>query len=244
MKKKKNKFDLDRVINILLYFILLIFSIFWEFFSGVIPNLEIHILLTILIGILLSSEIFITLSLEKIQKKISTFENNELIEMEDLNPALMNALKGRKKIKKLRIYALSTTVIQPIIRSSLDCKIDECIILMRSLNDNTYNKLFSGTVKSLITMWDELKDDGRIGSVEKYYYDDLPSEYNIIIDDELLIIGNYVFTNSDRANVTINKVFTINNHRSMGQEVINRYIYRFDTSIEYFKKINGNSIRR
>ena len=250
MKKRKmnhsNSEDIDigSIINIFIYLILVAISVFWNFFTEIFPEITLQMLFAILIGTLIASEISITSTLSKIQKSLSVFHDNELIYQSDLNTALVSGLKGRKHINKLRIYALSTTIINPIVRSSLECQIDECDLLVRSLNDEEYNNYFDHHVFAMMRMWDDMSTDGKIIHIKKGFFDDLPSEYNIIVDDEILIIGNYIFTDADRSHVTIDKVFTVNNKRSDGKKIIESYISRFDQSFDYFVQRNGDIIRK
>lgn len=248
MKKRKHSnseyIDLGSIINILIYFILVGISIFWNFFTEIFPEITIQMLFAILIGTLIASEINITSTLSKIQKSLSVFHDNELVYQSDLNTALVSALKGRRHIGKLRIFALSTTIINPIVRASLECQIAECDLLVRTLNDEEYNNFFGQHVFAMMKMWDDMVADGKIKQIKKSFFDDLPSEYNIIVDDDVLIIGNYVFTDVDRSHVTIDKVFTVNNKRSEGKKIIESYVSRFDQSFDYCHMRNGDIIRK
>ena len=237
-------FDIGEIVNLIIYLILILVSVFWNFFTDLFPEITIQMLLTVLIGTLIASEISITSTLHKIQKHLSVFHDNELVYQSDFNAALISGLNGRKHIGKLRIYALSTTVINPIIRASLECQIDECELLIRSLNDEEYNRIYSQHIFAMLKMWDDMVTEGRIKHLKKSYFDDLPSEYNIIIDDELLIIGSYIFTDIDRSHVTIDKVFTVSSKRAEGKNIIESYVSRFDQSAKYFHDHNGNIIRR
>lgn len=229
-------------INTIIYLILIICLIIWNFVPNLFPNItaNINILLVILITVLLASEVSMVISIRKIEDKITMFNNNELIEADDLSSALTNAISSRKAIKTLRIYALSTNMILPIIRGCLNCTINECKLLLRSLNDEEYAKNYTGHVEILLDEWDSMKNGHKIQVIEKSFFDDIPSEYNIIIDDDILIIGNYIFTNNrkHRSHLTINDVFTITNARANGNRVIDMYIKRFDESFQYFQEIS------
>jgi hypothetical protein len=218
-------------------------AIVWNIISPLL-GIELQYMIAILIGILLISELSTDVALISIQNKLTSFDNNELVFSDDLTQSITKSLEGRKRIKSMRIYALSTTIIQPVIRGALNCQVDKCNLLVRSLNNKEYNQNFGNAVKALMKMWDDMKTDNKIRELNKAYFDDLPSEYNIIIDNELLIIGNYSFTDIDASHVTIDKVFSVSNERKAGQEIINAYIRRFDGAFEYFKKINGYSIKR
>lgn len=236
--------DFGSIVNIFIYLTLVAISIFWNFFTEIFPEITMQMLFAILIGTLIASEINITSTLSKIQKSLSVFHDNELVYQSDLNTALVLGLKGRKHISKLRIFALSTTIINPIVRSSLECPIDECDLLVRNLNDEEYNNYFDHHVFAMMRMWDDMSADGKIMRIRKSFFDDLPSEYNIIIDDDILIIGNYIFTDADRSHVTIDKVFTVNSKRSEGKKIIESYISRYDQSFNYFRSRNGDIIRK
>lgn len=171
-------------------------------------------------------------------------KGHKQIACSNLNDAITNAIKDRNTIQTLRVFAQSTTIIQPIIRSSIKCRINDCRLMLRSLNDPEYQKIFSNHVHALIQMWKDMVTEGKIGELSICYYDDLPSEYNIIINDDTLIIGNYILTEHDRTHITIDRVFTVNNDSTDGKEVISSYISRFEKSFLYLKRHGGESVIR
>jgi hypothetical protein len=195
-------------------------------------------------GVFILTEIGVIGELNKIGKKISGFADNEIISSNDLNTALISAIKSKRAINHMRIFALSTNVIQPIVRSSLDNKIiiQKCSILIRNLNNTEYNQNFGSEILSIINRWQDMRGKS-VNKFEIAFFDDLPTEFNIIINDEISIIGNYIFTESDKSHVTIDRVISVSNSRESGKNIINNYIARFDKSFKYFKKINGIYIR-
>jgi len=195
-------------------------------------------------GIFLLSEILFTIEISNINKKLTGFENNEILSCNDLNTTLVNALTSKRHIKHIRIFALSTNVIQPIVRSTIgnEIKIKKCSLLIRNLNNKDYNNNFGTEIITIIDRWKDMKGNS-IDNFDIAFFDDIPTDYNIIIDDNLAIIGNYIFTEKDKSHVTIGYVVSVRNSRESGAQMINSYIKRFDESFEYFKKKNGNYIR-
>jgi hypothetical protein len=237
------KLKIGNIINIIIYSILILLLMFWNIFVGFI-KISSESLFATAIGVFLFTEIGVIRELNKINDKLSGFANNEIVSSDDLNTALISAIKSKRVINHMRIFALSTNVIQPIVRSSLNSKtiIRKCSMLIRNLNDEEYEKNFGNEVISIINRWQNMK--GRsISKFEITFFDTLPSDFNIIIDDDIAIIGNYIFTANDKSNITIDRVISVSNSRESGKDVIHSYIERFDKSFEYFKSVNENHIR-
>lgn len=240
----KKGIKIGNIINITIYVILILLLIFWNIFFNFI-KISSESLFAVAIGVFLVTEIGVINGLNKINSKLSGFENNEILSSDDLNMALISAIKSKHVIRHMRIFALSTNVIQPIVRSSLNGKttIRKCSILIRNLNDEEYNKSFGNEVISIISRWQNMKGKF-VGKFEIAFFNTLSSDFNIIIDDDIAIIGNYIFTSNDKSHVTIDRVISVRNSRESGKEIIHSYIERFDRSFEYFKCVNKNFIRR
>lgn len=179
---------------------------------------------------------------DMLDDKATSGRSDEVLISTDLNSALTNALAKAQKPISMKIYALSTTLIHSIVRCAKNCKFSNCRLLIRNLKDPEYNALFSGHVTVLNDLWRMMERDGVIDNLEICYYDSLPSEYNVILNDEMVIIGDYIFTDVDRSHVSIDNVMVISNTSSTGREIIANYTNRFDRSFEYFKLHGGDKI--
>ena len=175
--------------------------------------------------------------LHKLKNKISIFKDNEIIELDNLSDAIKKAIGSRRKIQKLRVFALTTNLIQPFIRDALigaDCEIKQCYLLIRDLTDDY--KIFREETQNIIQRW---KEDIHIKNIEIAHFPDILSDYCILIDDEIAILGTYIFTDKDISHVTINNVILVHDSRTIGKNIIANYIRRFDNSFEYFVKNKG-----
>lgn len=172
--------------------------------------------------------------LHKLETKISILKDNEIIELDNLSDAIKKAIGSRRKIKKLRIFALTTNMIQPFIRDALigaDCEIKQCFLLIRDLTDDYI--IFRDETQNIIQRW---KEDEHIKKIEIAHFPDILSDYAILIDDEIAILGTYIFTDKDKSHVTIKNVIMFYANRLVGKNIIKEHIQRFDSSFEYFVK--------
>jgi hypothetical protein len=171
-------------------------------------------------------------SLYKLEEKINIFENNEIMEVDNLGQAIMKILGSeQKKIKKLRIFALSTTIIQPVVRNALDSSnsfVENCVLL----TCKPYTDEYEVEAKTILKRWEE---NQHIACIEAVEYPTKLSDYCIIVDRETIIWGYYTFTSKDSSGLSVSSVAVVANSRKVGQRFIDDCIKRFDISYDYFK---------
>lgn len=179
----------------------------------------------------------ISYELYKLETKISILKDNEIIELDNLSNAIKIAIGSKRKIKKLRIFALSTNLIQPFVRDALvgsDSEIEQCFLLIRDLADDYI--MFREEIINIIRRWNE---DPHIKNVKIAHFPDILSDFCILVDNEIAILGAYIFTDKDASHVTSKNVILVHASRSVGKRIIEEYIQRFDNSFKYFSKNQG-----
>lgn len=175
-------------------------------------------------------------SLSELESKISIFDNNEIIKIDNLGQAIYLALGTKtKNISCLRVFALSSTMIQPAIRTALSASnstINKCLLL----TCKPYKPEYESEANVIFERW---KSDPHVKSVHKVEYPTILSDFCILIDDDIAILGFYTFTDSDASGVSVHNVSIISSDRKTGQILISNCIDRFDESYSYFKSHYG-----
>lgn len=219
-----------RIAEYIVYFLLLLLFILWQFVPSVFPNLNVEQLLSILVGVIIGSFFNFYEKLKIIIRKLKDISAAQVIQIRDLNSALQYSISRKKDIDILRIYAISTGVILPIVRSIANIKIGTCVLLLKGFeNPNAEeNKNFAVEIDQIIRRWMNLKEIGIIKHLEIFRYTDHPSEYNCIIDNDSVIIGLYSPNPTDDSKVKVINPMVITQDAAAGKLIINQYIQRFD----------------
>ena len=137
------------------------------------------------------------------------------------------ALKGRKDLRRLRVLATSSEVIEALI-ASRGIRIRRCDLLLRRYPEgpNSYNARVDYAIKE----WDSLQRSGQIDSLSVARYDAIPSEYQVIIDDEAIIFGAYVYTPDDDAQADFRPPSLVHNVSPEAAALIGRFADAFDAN--------------
>ena len=153
-----------RLTEIIVLLLIVIILIFQNFITSII-TLEINLVLVILVGVICLLIIHNSIFKNELIKK---FENTkkEMCKffIDDTTGAYMYLFSKVNHIKKLRIYAPTTAVIQPHFLANKNLKVYECIILLKKLrpSDKLYSKTLDKEVEVLISRWKMMVADERI----------------------------------------------------------------------------------
>lgn len=165
------------------------------------------------------------------QKKVEGFK------ITDLNDAFQITLKNQK-IKKLRIFAISTFKSIQMFRLINDISINHAEILLREYdnkNDEYYDQSMEGAIDNAILNWKHMiENDHKINKLDIFRFNYHPDEGYYIFDDKYLILGNLKYEMEKKEYTFSKNVMLIDNQTETGRTWIKEYIERFeDTKKNY-----------
>lgn len=131
-------------------------------------------------------------------------------------------------IGHLRIYANASTNIQPVFANSRLSATKCEIILREPKSEDPDSTSFLQHLGHMLKEWDELRKAGRIGDFECRRSRMVPTEWQVIFDDNSIICGLNVPDGNDWLGIDIVEPFLIDDSSSQGKSVIEKYVTRFD----------------
>lgn len=202
------------------------FLFLWSFFSSSIPFLDIKQILGITIALIASIIFFYDSLLMKI------FHSKNNISHIDLASAIKVAKEYSNNITQIRIYALTTNMIQPIFKA-VEIKATECKILLHQpkniiKNPSEILKSYLENIKMLVREWNALQNNGSIEKVEIKKYSFLPTEYLIIVDEKVVIHGHYLLDDKHFPLCDVQEPILVYNNNSDNRLLIEKRILFFD----------------
>lgn len=234
--KKKNS-NIEFFLEYTGYGVLVCITIFWNYFSKIWP-LKLEHLIIILVTLVATSNIAWSKKLNAIESKIAPLRTYDSLSCKSLQNAFNEIISHKKTIKCLRIYAISTGIIQPIIRTLPENTVENCRVMIRDFyeGDPQKNETFCAELNQIIQRWYNLETDGFIKNLELTRYKHYPTEYQCIFDDDAMILGIYHPEAMDSSNVKVKaNPIVITKEIPEGKEIINEYIDRFDIMVKEFK---------
>ncbi len=112
----------------------------------------------------------------------------------DISDAIRKAIESKRgRVKVLRISAITSEVILPILRD-VRIHIGECRIMLHRFDERGRIKdagKLNGLVADLRSKWRELQRAGTIGQLKVVLYDDVPMKYVITFDADVALFGGY-----------------------------------------------------
>ncbi|WP_439585158.1 hypothetical protein [Dyadobacter bucti] len=84
-------------------------------------------------------------------------------------------------------------------------------------------------IQQMIGEWRTQQRIGNIKNLKLSRYNFLPTEYHVIFDDRLLITGLYTPNKEADSKVDVEDPLLIDNATTDGEQIIKRYILRFDS---------------
>jgi hypothetical protein len=105
-------------------------------------------------------------------------------------------LKKHTYVHDMRIMATSSEVIENLIAGH-GTRIGTCHLLLRRYPDGpeSYNRQVAHTIAE----WKGLKSSGHVGELDVALYESVPSEYQVILDDNAVIFGAYAYRPEEEA---------------------------------------------
>lgn len=149
-----------------------------------------------------------------------------------LDRAMQEARDGCGHIKSLRIFAISSGKIQPLIET-MQIKAETVqVFLWRPWTGGTFQAQLAGFeahIAALEADWNELQRRGQFGSLSVKRYSELPGDYYVLFDDKAVIIGTYRTNEVVYSLVDVNDTILIRADSEAGRRVIRNYSERFDS---------------
>lgn len=149
-----------------------------------------------------------------------------------LDRAMQEARDACGHIKCLRIYAISSGKIEPLVET-MQIKAETAqIMLWRPWAGGTFQAQLAGFeahITALEADWNELQRRGQIGSVTIKRFSELPGDYYILFDDKAVIAGTYRTNDVVYSLVDVNDTVLIRADSEAGRRVIQNYVERFDS---------------
>jgi hypothetical protein len=128
----------------------------------------------------------------------------------------------------MRVFAVSSQQIVTFFRSHR-LVVEKCEILIHEPPlKATRNRSSSSPVPFYIQDWRTLQREGFIGKLIIRSYDFLPTEYECIFDDRILLLGLYESVPTDYSRVKVGNVTAVRNSTQPGRQMIEEYRSRFD----------------
>jgi hypothetical protein len=132
-------------------------------------------------------------------------------------------------VEHMRILAISTGKIQPLIESSrLNIARCEILLLKGDATDPKSADGFNNHIEHMIGEWRRLQKAGRIGALAIRRYTQVPTEYQAIFDRSAMIAGLYSPDPDNWSGVQVDDPWIVMDETVAGTELIAKYISRFD----------------
>jgi len=139
---------------------------------------------------------------------------------------------GTQRVGHLRIYAISSQQILSFLKFN-DISIEKCHILLRGFeHDDTAHQNFLNQIRLVCADWQYLHRTKRILELEIRHYDFFPTEYEVIFDNEYLILGLYDSDPEDYSEVSVRDPILIYSTSDSGRIMISEFANRFDSLFE------------
>ena len=147
----------------------------------------------------------------------------------NLNECFGSIEKRQNHIKHLRIFANTTTIVQPAFANTR-LSVGKCDILIRLFEHGEVdqNKELKNHINHLIEEWKVLKNKGRIKKLTIRGYNFLPTEWQVIVDKRVAICGlNSPDLNNWRG-IDIEEPILVEDVTRENRMLLEKYIRRFD----------------
>jgi hypothetical protein len=207
---------------------LAIVLLFWPFFEALAPSLNLKQIASIMMAVLAGAYLYFDDRLSDIIRgPRDTVSNGKMSECVD------RALRSHRHVKHLRVYALSSETIQPIIEDS-EIHIDKCTLLLRAYPEEgrpgaaSYNR----RIEERIREWEQMKAKGFIKELEVSRFEAEPTVYVVIFDDRAMMIGNYYICDHVPSGTEYLQPTLILGLSVEGQQMIRKSVNAFDLNFD------------
>jgi hypothetical protein len=177
-----------------------------------------------------------------LQTKVEVLENAQAEFVRTLRPVIgcyplaeafhVAGMKLGKRIEELRVFAISSQQILSFVKHQ-EFTINRCTLLVRAFSPRDKQHAdFQGQIKLVVSDWRRLQQAGVIGELHIRSYDFLPTEYECIFDDSLLVLGLYESDPDDYSEVKVLPPTVVDGSSPAGRQMIELYRTRFDKLFE------------
>lgn len=152
-------------------------------------------------------------------------------------------LKSRvSRVGTLRVFAASSKDIFTF-TSFHGFTIDHLHLLIRGFDPvNQAQSEAAVHVRQMVREWQSLQKTPRLNEMVLRSYDFLPTEFQIIADDEFMITGLYASDPTDYREVRVLEAAFVDGTTDAGREMIRRYIERFDSLFDTCEHHHGDDV--
>lgn len=217
--------------------------------------------LSLLLAIMATSFVFVAVHLEQrlsavqisvetlaqsAADRLSALEGTQRSYLEATTPSLRTgslaeafsrALRGRDRIGHLRVYAISSQQVFSFISNS-KVMVDRCSLLIQGFPPDDRSD-FAHQVGLVARDWRRLADQGRIRDLEIQSYDYFPTDYEILVDSDALILGLFDYDSNDYSKVGLRAATLVEGSSPEGENLIIEFRDRYDRLFEACKTAHG-----
>ena len=184
-----------RIIEYVIISLLVMLLLFWSYIQ---PLLPFKLTVEQIIGVLASVIIVTLLSNAHVFRSIRDTIKEHVINAhgvkfgESLSEAVNEITSKHTKISDLRVFAISSGQIQPLIEAS-KTTVSRCDILLWAPGEASGTAFdgFDTHIKDHARRWKQMHDKNRINSLTVSRYDFFPTEYMVIVNSDMVLIGCY-----------------------------------------------------
>jgi hypothetical protein len=195
---------------------------FWPFFDALAPTLDFMKIAGIITAVLAAVVLYFDDRISQIIRGPSG-----VISHGNLGECVDQALKGRKNVGHLRVMATSSEVVEALI-ASRGTTIGRCDLLLRLYPDGP--KSYNARVDFAIDEWNSLVASGHLRELNIARYDSVPTEYQVIFDDDAIIFGGYVYRPHEPAEAHFSAPSLVHNVSPEARDLIQRFSHAFDAN--------------
>jgi hypothetical protein len=230
----------SKYFQIVLLIIISIILTFWDFIDFL-PGMKIERILGIAIAIMGAMFMYFDSRLSDAIPQQTSYISHKTLADSFNHLAKVYQQKKHKKVKHLRIFALSSARIHSILtHSSTGLQIERCTLFLKDYSDKQLKgsklaKKKKNHIWDFIGEWEnDQKNYDRIATLKICHYLFFPTEYYVIFDDESMILGWYLLNGDQWAGVQ--EPLLIRNKTEEGKELIRKFIKKFDRLEELYNK--------
>lgn len=155
-----------------------------------------------------------------------------------LGDAFRSAAAISPNVEHLRIFAASSSAMHTLIQHN-KITADRCSLLIQRPGPS--RQVYANDVSNVIERWKLLVRKGAIRKLTVYRYDFQPTEYQCILDDQILIHGLFDPSPFEDSGVAVRDPMVVTSQSLAGQALIKAFIERFETLFEYSKDSYGEN---
>ena len=151
----------------------------------------------------------------------------------------------RQKVKRVgdyRVFAASSKDIYTFTRFH-EFTLGRCRLLVRGFEkDDTVRTEAAVHVRQMVAEWRSLRSAGSIDELTVRSYDFLPTEFQVIADEDFMIAGLYASDPSDYRELRVLNAVFVDGTTPAGREMILEYAARFDSLFETCEGHHGEDV--